>query len=148
MDHTPQAIELAGYVGKLFQNVEGVNICFYHYCAPFTEDFTQEEREWMKEVGDRIVEDEREKMTHFFREAQKVLEGLGFEKKGVEYKFDRGKSASSRAITQRILKQAQEGKYGTLVIGRKGATGAREFRLGSVTMRIATLADRCAVWVV
>lgn len=148
MDHTARTIPLARYVGEMFQGIEGVKIRFYHYCAPFTEDLTPEEREKMKEIEKRMVQNERDQMSHFFAEAQKVLEDLGFDRKAVEYEFARGKSASPRKVSQKILKEVQEGKHGTLVIGRKGATSAREFRLGSVAWRIATESENCALWVV
>jgi nucleotide-binding universal stress UspA family protein len=148
MDHTAQTIQLARYVGEMFQGLEGVKILFYHYCTPFTEDLTPEEREKMKEIEKRMVQNERDQMSHFFAEAQKIVENFGFDRKAVEYKFDRGKTASTRRVSQRILKEVQEGKHGTLVIGRKGATSATEFRLGSVAWRIATESENCAIWIV
>ncbi|MGV8073797.1 MAG: universal stress protein [Syntrophobacteraceae bacterium] len=148
MDHTPKAVQVARYVGEMLRGLDGVEICLYHYYAPLTENLTLEEREKMKEIEKRLVENERDQMCRFFAEAQKVFEDLGFDRKAVEYKFDHGKSASSRNVSQRILKEVQEGKHGTLVIGRKGATSAREFRLGSVALRISTESQNCAVWVV
>jgi hypothetical protein len=35
-----------------------------------------------------------------------------------------------------------------LVLGRKGSTQAREFRLGSVVLKTVSEAENCAVWVV
>jgi hypothetical protein len=40
------------------------------------------------------------------------------------------------------------GKYGTVVLGRKGSTRAREFRLGSVSLRTLAEADQGTIWVV
>jgi nucleotide-binding universal stress UspA family protein len=148
MDHTVHTVRLARYVGEMLQGLEGVQIRFYHYCAPFTEDLTAEERKRMKEIERRMVASEKNQMLHFFDEAQKILADLGFNRNAVEYGFSQGTSASPRTVAQRIFDEVREGKYGTLVIGRKGATGAREFRLGSVAWRIATDAENCAVWVV
>jgi len=148
MDHTAQIVQLARYVGQMLRGLEGVKIRFYHYFAPFIENLTTEERKKMKEFEKRVAERERDRMFHFFGEAQKVLDDLGFSKKGVEYEVFKGESASPKKVSQRILKEVQDGNHGTLVIGRKGATGAREFRLGSVAWRIATEAEDCAVWVV
>jgi nucleotide-binding universal stress UspA family protein len=148
MDHTPKAVQLARHVGEMLRGMEDVRICLYYYCAPLTENLTLEEREKMREIEKRLVEKERGQMDRFFAEAQKVLEDLGFDRNAVEYEFDQGKSASTGKVSQRILKKVQEGKYGTLVIGRKGATSAREFRLGSVAWRVCTESEDCAVWVV
>jgi nucleotide-binding universal stress UspA family protein len=148
MDDTAQIVQLAKYVGQMFQGLEGVKIRFYHYFAPFIEKLTTEERKKMKEFEKRVAERERDRMFNFFAEAQRALEDLGFSKKGMEYEIFKGESASPKKVSQRILKEVQDGNHGTLVIGRKGATGAREFRLGSVAWRIATEAENCAVWVV
>jgi len=40
------------------------------------------------------------------------------------------------------------GKYGTLALGRKGSTQAREFRLGSVVLKTVSEVKNCAAWVV
>jgi len=148
MDHTAQIVQLARCVGQMLRGLEGAKIRFYHYFAPFIENLTTEERKKMKEFEKRVAEKERDRMFHFFAEAQRVLEDLGFSKKGVEYEIFKGESASPKKVSQRILKEVQDGNHGTLVIGRKGATGAREFRLGSVAWRIATEAQNCAVWVI
>jgi len=148
MDHTPKAVQLARYVGEMLRGIEGVKICFYYCCAPFAENLTLEEREKTEEIEKRVAENERDQMDHLFAEAQKVLEDLGFDRNAVEYEFDQGKSTSTGKVSQRILKKVQEGKHGTLVIGRKGAASAREFRLGSVALRISTESQNCAVWVV
>ncbi|MBP1750632.1 MAG: UspA protein [Deltaproteobacteria bacterium] len=147
MDHTPKAVQLARYVGEMLRGLEGVTILFYHYCTPSIENLPVERRE-LEEIEKRIADSERNQMDHFFQEAQKVLDDLGFDKRAVEYEFELGKSASTRKVSQRILEKVQEGQYGTLVIGRKGATAAREFRLGSVASRVSTESQNCAVWVV
>lgn len=147
MDHTPKAVQLSRYVGEMLRGLEGVKISFYHYCVPFTENLSLDKGE-MKEIEKRMVDKERDQMHHIFVEAQKVLEDLGFHKEAVEYEFELGKSASTRKVSQRILEKVREGQYGTLVIGRKGVTAAREFRLGSVASRVSTESRNCTVWVV
>lgn len=148
LDHTPKAVQLARYVGEMLRGLEGVQIHFYHYCVPFAEDLTPEEKEKMKEIEKRMVERDREEMAHFFDEAQKALEDLGYDKKASVNRFYYDKSASAKKVSRAILKEVRKGKYGTLVLGRKGSTQAREFRLGSVALRTVTEVENCAVWVV
>ena len=148
MDHTPKAVLLARYVGEMLHGLDGVQIHLYHYCAPFAENLTQKEREKMKEIEKRMVERDREEMDHFFDEAQKSLEDLGYDKKALGTRFDYDKSASTKKVSPAILKELRKGKYGTLVLGRKGSTQAREFRLGSVVLKTVSEAENCAVWLV
>jgi len=148
MDHTSQIVQLAGYVGKMLRGLDGIKIKFYHYFAPFGESLIPIEKKKIKEFEQRVLEKERDRMFQFFEDAQKLLEGLGFGKKEISFEIFKGDSLSPKKVSQRILKEMQKGRYGTLVIGRRGATRAREFRLGSVAWRIATEAQNCALWVV
>lgn len=148
MDHTPKAVQLARYVGEMLHGLEGVQIYLYHYCPPFAEDLTLKEKEKMKGIESRMVERDKEEMSHFFDEAQKALEDLGYDKKAITTRFDYDKSASTKKVSPAIVKELRKGKYGTLVLGRKGSTQAREFRLGSVVLRTVRKVENCAVWVV
>jgi len=148
MDETSRTVDLARYVGRMLGGLKDVEILFYHHCAPFTEDLSPEERKRLKEAEERAIEREKEEMSHFFEESKKILTELGFDEKRVNYEFQHEKSARPKKVTQAVLEKLKEGGYGTLVIGRKGATHAREFRLGSVAMRIVAESKDCAVWVV
>jgi nucleotide-binding universal stress UspA family protein len=148
MDHTRKAVHLARYVGEMLRGLEGVQIYFYHYCAPFAENLTQEEKERVREIERHMVERDKEEMVHIFDEAQEALEKLGYNKKDFVSRFDYDKSASPRKASRAILQEVRKGGYGTLVLGRKGSTQAREFQLGSVVMRTVTEVENCAVWVV
>jgi len=102
----------------------------------------------MKALEKRTMEREKEEMSHYFEDAKKVLPDLGLSEKWVTFKFQYDPSGKPKKVTQAILEKLKKGGYGTLVIGRKGATHAREFRLGSVAMRTVGEARDCAIWVV
>ena len=46
------------------------------------------------------------------------------------------------------MKEAQRGKYDTIVIGRRGLTGIKKFMFGSVSNKVVKYADLAAVIVV
>jgi nucleotide-binding universal stress UspA family protein len=54
--------------------------------------------------------------------------------------------SSSRA--KDILTEAQEGEYGTIVMGRRGMSKVREFLMGRVTNKVLHRAEGFAVWIV
>lgn len=47
-----------------------------------------------------------------------------------------------------LLREARQGGYGTVVLGRRGLTGAKAFLLGSVSTKLVYTARQMAVWVV
>lgn len=148
MDETMHAVDLARYAGTMLKGVDGVVFDFYHYCTPFTEGLSPQERKKLKELESLALKREKEEMTHFFDYAKKALLDMGVADKSIRYDFQVDQSAHPKKVTEAILTHLKKGGYGTLLIGRKGATHAREFRIGSIAMRTIAGAKDCAVWVV
>lgn len=148
LDDSQQADQLVQYAARMLRGVEGVEILLYHFCGPFCEITTEKELEEMKQIGEKQADRERRSMTQIFAETQKVFTALDFKKEAVESRFDADFSIGDKKISQRILAEAVKGQYGTVVLGRKGSNRAREFRLGSVTLRTLAKADQGTTWVV
>ena len=51
-------------------------------------------------------------------------------------------------IARDIVKEAREGDYGTIVLGRRGLSKAQEFLLGRVSNKVIHIIRRRALWVV
>jgi len=51
-------------------------------------------------------------------------------------------------IARDILKEAKEGQYDTIAIGRRGISATRAFLFGSVSSKVVQFAKNCTVWVV
>jgi nucleotide-binding universal stress UspA family protein len=47
-----------------------------------------------------------------------------------------------------ILKEAKDGGYGTIVMGRRGLSKVHEFLMGRVTNKVLHRAEGFAVWIV
>lgn len=148
MDETENSLNLVRYAGRMLQGLKDAEILFYHFCCPFVEALAPEEREKMREAEEKIVEREKDKILHCYDEGQKILLDYGFAKKSLRRSFDYDPSAPPQKVAQAVLKELRVGNCGTLIMGRKGSTRAREFRLGSVAMRTVAEAQNCAVWVV
>lgn len=148
MDETENSLNLVRYAGRMLQGLKDVEILFYHFCCPFVEGLAPEEREKMREVEEKIAEREKEKVLHCYDEAQRILLDFGFAKKSIRRSFDYDPSAPPQKVAQAVLKELRTGNCGTLIVGRKGSTRAREFRVGSVALRTVAEAQNCAVWVV
>ena len=54
----------------------------------------------------------------------------------------------ARSRASGIIEEAEEGGYGTIVVGRRGMSGVEEFFMGSVSNKVLHLAKEMAVWIV
>lgn len=86
----------------------------------------------------------KDKVKEFMDEAKKVLVEAGFASKDVNIKIRKKKTG----IARDILKEARQGKYTTLVIGRRGLSAVKQFMMGSVSNKIVQLAKNLSVIVV
>lgn len=148
VDETFHALELARHAGRMLQGLSAVHVLLYHHCAPFTETLPSEERTRMKEAEKEVVAREKARMAQIVERAREAILGEGLKPRSLNYQFHYDPSAHHKKISRVILSKLKEGDYGTLLLGRKGTTGAREFRMGSVALRIINEAQHCGVWVV
>jgi len=86
----------------------------------------------------------KDRVKVFTEKAKKVLVEGGFSSKDVATKIRKAKVG----IARDILKEAQAGKYDTLVIGRRGISGIKQFVLGSVSEKIVKFVKKVSVIVV
>ena len=54
----------------------------------------------------------------------------------------------SRDAANDILKEAWSGDYGTIVLGRRGRSGVKEFFMGTTTSKVLQNHAGMAVWIV
>ncbi|UCF83032.1 MAG: universal stress protein [Desulfobacteraceae bacterium] len=94
------------------------------------------EKEWLEEA--KLV------AKSVFGKATTRLVDAGFDPKQVTTKMITGASSRAGAIVQ----EAEEGNYGTIVVGRRGVSKVQEFSMGRVSNKVIQLAKRHAVWLV
>ena len=90
------------------------------------------------------VVEAQERITRVFQRAKDRLVSAGFDSDQVSTKVITG--AHSRAAA--ILAEATVGKYGTVVVGRRGLSEVQDFFIGRVSNKVLQLAKGHAVWVV
>ena len=91
-----------------------------------------------------IEEAKKSAVEGFMEEAKKTLVKAGFPSKNVAIRIRKKKVG----IARDILKEAERGKYDTIVIGRRGLSGIKQFVFGSVSNKVVQLAKKVAVIVV
>lgn len=83
-------------------------------------------------------------VTPFMGEVEKMLLEAGVSAASIKKKI----ILKSNDISKTILKEALMGGYGTIVMGRRGISKAKEFFMGSVSSKILNQAKELAVWIV
>jgi nucleotide-binding universal stress UspA family protein len=91
-----------------------------------------------------IEDAKRDHVQTFMDQAKEALVTAGFSPKNVKAKIRKKK----KGIAQDIMKEAREGAYDTIVIGRRGLSGIKEFFMGSVSNKVVHSASDMAVIVV
>ncbi len=90
-----------------------------------------------------LEEKKRELVNTAMAEAREILITAGFDEKNVAIKT----KTKKKGIARDIVVESKEG-YTTIIMGRRGLTGAREFFLGSVSQKVLNLARDISVLMV
>jgi nucleotide-binding universal stress UspA family protein len=96
------------------------------------------------EVEDEQEEHVRQNVEKMFRAYRQFLERAGVEPARINSKC----TTLSYSRAGDILREANEGDYGTIVMGRRGHSEVWQFIMGRVTDKVLTRAEGFAVWIV
>lgn len=91
-----------------------------------------------------LEDTKKDHLKEFMEKAKHVLVEAGFPSKNVTVKIRKKKAG----IARDILKEAKNGKYTTVVLGRRGLSAVKEFLFGSVSHKVVQLAKNVSVIVV
>jgi nucleotide-binding universal stress UspA family protein len=53
-----------------------------------------------------------------------------------------------KGVAEDIIEEVRRGEYGSIIVGRRGISRARQFLFGSVSSYIVHHAESCGIWVV
>lgn len=103
----------------------------------------QEGKDWM-ERADRELRITEDRMESYLEECVARLEKRGADRKRIRTRMIHEAISRSAAI----VKEAEEGGYGTIVLGKRGLSKLDEFIMGRVSSKVLQLAREKAVWIV
>jgi nucleotide-binding universal stress UspA family protein len=95
-----------------------------------------------KELEEILKSGDRKSMDIFLAHARRMFAQAGLSEDQVSFKAVQ----SQGGIGKQVLQEFKKGKYGTLVIGRRGIN--KSFFMGSVSDYVINKASDCAVWLV
>jgi len=125
LDGSENAAMGAAYAGDMLAGRSDVQITLLHVRT---------------EESDRNEADVKKNMEI----SKAALLKAGIPEEAVSVRF----SDKKTGIARDILDEIEAGKYGTVIVGRRGLSRARQFLFGSVSNKIVHNARDCTVWVV
>ena len=128
LDGSENAMRTVDYVGSLLGGSD--------FDAGFIHVIRNDNPEY---VNQRKME-----MNGVFDEAGSALVRSGFDPDRITTKIITGVRSRAAAVVQ----EAEDGGYGTIVVGRRGLSRVRDFLMGTVSNKLINMAKNHAVWVV
>ena len=119
-------------------------LSLYHVVRSFGIGIVDENSIPDEEMKERFVEEVRNDIPRMFSRYTESLKRSGVARKRISSKH----TFPSYSRAADILREAERGGYGTIVLGRKGLSTAPEFLMGGVTNKILSRANGFAVWIV
>ncbi len=151
LDDSQGAMAAVDYVARTFGQTSDVQITLLHILpglpAAFWDDghiLNEAERENRQRQITIWKEKQAKNWRDVFKEAQKRLEAGGVSPKRINDEF----KPMEFNVADDILNVAETGGYGTIVMGRRGLSGAQKILLGSVSSKIVHYAKNCVVTIV
>ena len=142
VDGSETSLRAVDHLGFMVGGNEKIKVILFHvtprlrdYCVI---DFDEKE----SEVDQVIAQGARRCIDHFYSHARRKFEEAGLQENQIELKVVK----RTMDVGKAILDEAKKGKYGTVVIGRRGV--GKAFFMGSVSRHVLDKISERAVWVV
>lgn len=154
VDESENSERAVRYVGSLLRRTPEVTIVIFHVLKPMprklmehggSENPASEGRlsTQLHDEQEAWYQKEREAECPILIAARETLEKSGFDAVRVSLKF-----GHEEDVARTILEEAQSGQYGTIVVGRHGASKMKRIFGGGVTDELLRNAKGFAIWVV
>ncbi|MCB2187504.1 MAG: universal stress protein [Deltaproteobacteria bacterium] len=144
-DSSAPALRAVEYVGQMYSKVEGAKVTLFlvEDKLPGTD---MVETHFTSQVKARIgaLEREQEARRQQMDEAKKHLLRMGFDDSQVKIKIGEKKKSVAKAI----IDEVKTGQYGTVVVGRRGASDIQNMLFGSVASSVISNLQGATICVV
>jgi nucleotide-binding universal stress UspA family protein len=143
LDSSENALRAADHAGHMLSTMD-CRIILFHSKRHLRHFMPQEVIEAAPELGKLWQNKAGEHIAPYMKKAKQMLIDRGLKDTQITTKVVDG----SRSAAGDILKEAHSSDCGTIVLGRRGVSGVKEFFMGSVASKILQGSDGMAVWVV
>jgi len=148
VDASPASMKAIEFVASLLGGL-GYEVCVFHAIpglGAINFDLSEINKREPAEVdmSDACLEAFKLKVARLFRDVKDRLMASGFESEKISEKILSGVHSRSEAI----VKEAEDGGYGTIVVGRRGLSKVEAFFMGRVGHEVVYGGKNFTVWVV
>ena len=151
LDSSEGAWRAVEYVAQAYGSTPGVQVTLLHVLSGLPPAFwddghvlNDKERESRQRLVANWQQDQEKQWQGLVQKAYNLLTGAGVAKDAVVNKF----KPKYYDVAEDILREAEDGKFDTIVMGRRGLGMAKSVLLGSVTQKVVQTAKNCAVTIV
>ena len=151
LDDSAGAMAAVHYVARTFGQTSDLHLTLLHILpglpAAFWDDghiLNEAERQNRQRQINIWIDKQAKNWRDIFQKARKQLEAGGVSPKKINEEF----KPMEFNVADDILNVVETGGYGTIVMGRRGLSGAKKILLGSVSSKIVHYAKNCAVTIV
>ncbi len=135
-------LKVIDYISFFLSGYKDIEIVLYHVITGIVSRSSKEEE--LSEIQNILLERKEKEAAEFFKKAQKILSEGEFDPDQIHVKIKTSPFGPAGAI----IKEAREGEYGTVIVGRRGLGGFKELLVGSVSSKVLFNLNERAVWVV
>jgi nucleotide-binding universal stress UspA family protein len=143
MDSSQNAIRAVDHAGFMLGGTD-CKITLFHSMRNLRRFVPREVLEEAPELEQLWKSKAGQEIAPYMKKAKEMLVEAGVTEAQITTKVVDG----SRSAAADILDEARSNGYGTVVLGRRGLTGAKEFFMGSVSNKVLQNISRIAAWVV
>jgi nucleotide-binding universal stress UspA family protein len=143
MDSSENALRAAEHAGFMLSGTDS-QVTLFHSKRHLRRFLPQEIIDAAPELEELWKHKAAEHITPYMKKAKDALIQAGLAEELINTKVVDG----SRSAAADILKEARDNNFGTIVLGRKGHSGVKEFFMGSIASKVLQDHAGMAVWIV
>jgi len=143
MDSSEDALRAVDHAGFMLSGTDS-HLTVFHSKRHLRRFLPREIIETAPELEELWQNKAGEQIAPYMKKAKDMLIQAGLSEEKINTRVVDG----SRSAAADILEEARGGDYGTIVLGRRGHSGVKEFFMGSITSKVLQDSGGLAVWVV
>ena len=143
VDISENSHRAVAYAGDFTASTEA-ELTLYHVVRSLGIGIVDDNTSLDQEMEERFVEEVQNDVPRMFSRYTESLGRCGVARTSISSKH----TFPSYSRAADILREAEKGGYGTIMLGRRGLSKTPEFQMGSVTNKVLSRAKGFAVWIV